>query len=188
MDKLDKALVFACEMHNGQVRKGGNNQPYIFHPLEVMCIASNMTLDEDVLVGALLHDTIEDTPATYEKVKELFGERVADLVSDESEDKRIGTPKKDTWHERKVEAINKLKEVKDEGALIICLSDKIANLRSFRLLKYRDKEKMWDFFNMKDPKEHKWYYEEVGKALSSLSKYPIYYEYIDLINDIFEGE
>ena len=65
---LDDAIKFAGIAHKGMVRKGGN-QPYIFHPLEVLNIASLITLDDDILCAAILHDTVEDTPATIEDIR-----------------------------------------------------------------------------------------------------------------------
>ena len=84
---IDQAIRFAALAHKGMVRKG-NNQPYIFHPLEVLNLVSLMTLDDDVLCAAVLHDTVEDTDATIEDIQREFGEHVAALVAYESEDKR----------------------------------------------------------------------------------------------------
>ena len=104
----DKAILFAADAHKGMVRKG-LSQPYIFHPLEVMSLASLVTDDEEILCGAVLHDTVEDTPITAEDIRQNFGDRIANLVSSETEDKRGQVNKEGTWVERKKEAIEMLK-------------------------------------------------------------------------------
>lgn len=82
--------------HEGQFRKG-TKRPYIVHPLEVAKIVSTMTDDEEMISAALLHDTLEDCrQVTKEQIKEAFGERVLEMVRQESEDKSK------TWVERKV--------------------------------------------------------------------------------------
>ena len=77
---IDQAIRFAASAHKDMTRKG-NEQPYIFHPLEVLNLVSMMTLDDDVLCAAVLHDTVEDTPVTAGEIRELFGDRVAALVA-----------------------------------------------------------------------------------------------------------
>lgn len=79
---IDRAAKFAEQAHKGAHRKG-TRIPYIVHPLETALIASMLTNDEEILVAALLHDTIEDTDVTYEDLKQEFGTRVADLVAAE---------------------------------------------------------------------------------------------------------
>lgn len=84
---IDKAIAFATKAHEGQVRKG-TSRPYIVHPLEVGEIISSMTEDEEVIAAAILHDTIEDCEGVTEEILQReFGERVAFLVAQESEDK-----------------------------------------------------------------------------------------------------
>lgn len=101
---LDKAVSFACCAHAGAFRKG-TDIPYIVHPVEVMKIVCGLTSDEEVRAAAVLHDTLEDTPATKAQLIAEFGERVAALVCSESEDKREGTPEKQTWRVRKEETV-----------------------------------------------------------------------------------
>lgn len=181
---IDKAIRFASEAHKGMVRKG-NNQPYIFHPLEVLNLVSMMSDDTDVLCAAILHDTVEDTPVTIADIRSEFNDRIANLVGYESEDKRGQVNKADTWIDRKKEAIEVVKSNEDIGAKMICLGDKVSNLRSFHLLQLQQGEDMWNNFNMKDPKQHYWYYSEIAKALSELKDYAVYKEYLFLIDAIF---
>lgn len=182
--KIDDAIEFAAEAHKGSFRKG-THQPYIFHPLEVLSLISMITDDEDIMCAAILHDTVEDTKVTADEIKEKFGERVASLVSSETEDKRGQVNKAGTWVERKQEAINGLKNNKEIGSKMICLCDKVSNLRSFHLLQMQVGEQMWDNFNMKDPLKHHWYYDEIAKVLSEFADTAVYKEYVFLIDTIF---
>lgn len=181
---IDKAIRFAASAHDGMVRKG-NNQPYIFHPLEVLSLVSMMTSDDEILCAAVLHDTVEDTKVTIEDIKSEFGERVARLVSYETEDKRGQVNKSATWVDRKQETINCVNSTDDIGAKMVCLGDKVSNLRSFHLLILQQGEDAWNNFNMKDPKKHYWYYSELAKALSELKEQSVYKEYLFLIDTIF---
>ena len=75
---LRRAYVFSAYEHKGQVRRSG--EPYLVHPLEVADILADLRLDVVAIAAGLLHDIVEDTPNTIEKVRELFGERVAHVV------------------------------------------------------------------------------------------------------------
>lgn len=182
---LDDAILFAAKAHEGAKRKG-LNQPYFFHPIEVLSLVSLMTDDEEILTAAILHDTVEDTPVTVEEIREKFGERVARLVSSESEDKRGQVNKAGTWVDRKQEAIDKLCTATDIGSKMVALGDKVSNLRSFHLLQEQDGENIWDLFNMKDPLKHYWYYSEIAKALEDLKDNVVYKEYLFLIDTVFK--
>ena len=182
---IDEAIRFAAEAHKDMVRKG-NGQPYIFHPLEVLSLVSLMTLDDEVLCAAILHDTVEDTDTTIRDIREQFGERVAAMVAYESEDKRGQVNKKEPWYERKKETIDTISRLTDEGAKMVCLADKVSNLRSFLLGLLDQGEKFWENFNQSDPKMHYWYYDSLRKALSSLSDEAVYKEYCFLIDTIFK--
>ena len=100
---IKRAAEFAAKAHEGVVRKG-SHLPYIVHPIEVAMMVSVMTDDVEVIAAAYLHDVIEDANVTYEKLEEVFGRRVADLVQTESEDKSR------TWKERKQATIDRLKD------------------------------------------------------------------------------
>ena len=185
MDKLKNAITFAYDAHKGTYRKN-SDQPYIFHPVEVLSLASYITNDEDILCAAVLHDTVEDTEATIEEIREQFGDRIADMVSVETEDKRGQVNKKGTWEIRKQENIDKIKNCNSLGAKIVCLCDKISNLRSFHILYLQHGEDMWKIFNMNDPLMHYWYYNTLKDALVELKDYAIYKEYCFLIDTMFD--
>ena len=77
-DRLQRAVDYAQNKHKAQKRKDGS--PYIIHPLAVAEIVAEMGLDEDAVLGALLHDCIEDTDASHEDIERIFGQTVAELV------------------------------------------------------------------------------------------------------------
>ena len=76
--KIERAYKFSSDAHKNQTRASG--EPYIGHPTEVAAILAEMRLDDDSIITALLHDTVEDTTATLEQIADLFGEEVAKLV------------------------------------------------------------------------------------------------------------
>ena len=120
---LLRAAKFAAQKHTGHQRKGSDGQPYINHPLEVASILANTgsVTDLDVLIAALLHDTVEDTGVTPEEVTELFGAKVSSYVKEVTDDKSLP------------EAERKLRQVEHAphlslGAKLIKLGDKISNI------------------------------------------------------------
>ena len=76
--RLDSAIKYAIDKHQGQLRKR-EGTPYILHPLEAAAIANDLTKDENVLIAAVLHDTVEDTEATIEEVREKFGDNAPQI-------------------------------------------------------------------------------------------------------------
>jgi len=182
---LDKAVVFAAKKHEGAMRKGGI-QPYIFHPLEVVSLASMITNDQEILCAAMLHDVLEDTETVKFEILDKFNKRIMDLVLTESENKRQGESREASWKQRKTEAIEQIRNSKDIGSKIICLCDKVSNLRSFHLLQLQKGDEMWKIFHNSDPKEHYWYYSSLYEALSDLKEEALYKEMNFLIQTIFE--
>ncbi len=182
---FDKAVAFAFKAHDGQKRKDGS--VYILHPLEDATIVGTMTSDLEILAAAVLHDTVEDTPVTAQDILDNFGERVAELVAHETEDKRPGVPPSESWKIRKEESLAVLKNSSIEIKML-WLGDKLSNLRSLA----RDYDKIgiavFDRFNEKDPKEQYWYHSTILKYINELSDYPAYKEYKRLVNQIFNTE
>ena len=121
---LLRAAAFAAECHREQRRKDNAATPYINHPLQVAEILATVggVTDADILAAALLHDTVEDTPATFDDVERLFGPAVRALVAEVTDDKRL--PKQ----ERKRLQIAHAPD-KSRGAAQIKLADKICNVR-----------------------------------------------------------
>ncbi|MEM8752593.1 MAG: HD domain-containing protein, partial [Pseudomonadota bacterium] len=75
---LNRAYVYGARAHATQTRASG--EPYFGHPLEVAAILTGLRLDDATIVTALLHDTIEDTEATFAEITDLFGKEIAELV------------------------------------------------------------------------------------------------------------
>ncbi len=174
---IKEAAEFAAKAHEGAVRKG-SQIPYITHPLETAVIVSLMTKDEEVIAAALLHDVIEDAGIKKEEIEARFGSRVADLVSEETEDKSLG------WLERKTITLRKLETAGTE-ARILTLGDKLSNLRCTARDMMEIGDKVWDRFRQKDPKLQAWYYTGVLKRLKGLEHFGAYQEYDALCRLVF---
>lgn len=186
MTLFEQAVVFAAERHSGMRRKL-DSAPYLLHPMEVALIASGMTDDEEVLAAAVLHDTVEDTDTSIEEIEARFGPRVAALVASETEDKRSGVPKNESWLIRKEESLETLKNADDPGVKYIWLADKLSNLRGIYRAKQEKCDEVWLLFNQHDPAKHAWYYRTIAKMLSELRGYGAWKEYAALIEKVFEG-
>lgn len=172
--RIQQAINLASRLHSGQVRKGDVDLPYISHPFSVAWILSNYTDDEDIIIGGLLHDTLEDVKGYYyEDLKRDFGVKVAEIVKGVSEDKdpNIESDDKATWEDRKTKYLAGLDNDSDES-LMVCAADKIHNLQSM-INAYQEKgEALWDSFN--SPKDKKlWLYEEIAKILHKRLNNPI---------------
>ena len=180
---LNKAIIFATQVHDGQMRKGSNS-PYILHPLEAAAIVSTITLDEEIIAAAVLHDVVEDTGTPLAQVESMFGERVAFLVAGESENKRENLPAADTWKIRKIETIDHLKNA-DEDIKIITLGDKLSNIRAINRDYKKLGDNLWQRFNQKNKSEHEWYYRSIAECLNELKDHQAYEEYVNLVDETF---
>ena len=185
---LDRAIEFAMVKHAGQKRKG-TTIPYITHVIEAMEIVSRMTEDEEIRAAAVLHDTLEDTETTKEELIEAFGPQVTKLVAAESEDKRKDLPEEKTWRIRKEETIKHLKKASTEVKMI-ALGDKLSNIRAMTRDYRVIGEKLWQKFNVKDPKQQGWYYGALASIFGEdkfLQETPEYKEYAELCAALFSG-
>jgi guanosine-3',5'-bis(diphosphate) 3'-pyrophosphohydrolase len=126
--KVEQAIKAASILHQDQLRKGVVPLPYVTHLISVMLILRDYTSDENVLVAALLHDTLEDTDYTRDEMVEDFGEKVAVLVETLTEPKFLDG-KKLPWIETKKEYARQLKKGPIE-AVIISAADKTHNFRT----------------------------------------------------------
>ncbi|HIX16628.1 MAG TPA: HD domain-containing protein [Candidatus Hungatella pullicola] len=175
---VEKAVEFAKQAHAGVFRKG-TKVPYIVHPLETAIIVSTMSRDEDVICAALLHDVIEDTPATEEILLKEFGPRITGLVMWETEDKSK------CWKDRKTDTLIHLETASRENQ-IITLGDKLSNLRSTARDYLLMGEAIWQRFNEKRKSEHGWYYQGIAERLKDLEEYPAYQEFSILCRQVFQ--
>jgi (p)ppGpp synthase/HD superfamily hydrolase len=126
--RIEQALRAITILHKDQVRKGAMPIPYISHLFAVALIVSEYTKDEDTLIGALLHDTLEDTDYTGDELQQDFGGKVREIVESLSEphgEEHKGMP----WKDRKIAYARTLRKASEE-ALIIAAADKIHNMRA----------------------------------------------------------
>jgi GTP pyrophosphokinase len=137
-ETLRRAFEISATAHEGQQRKSGD--PFITHPLEVAIILSELEMDEASLVAALLHDTVEDTNYTIEKLKDEFGAEVANLVEGLTKLEKLQFKSKE---EQQAENLRKmlLAMAKDLRVIIIKLADRLHNMRT---LKYMSPDKQME--------------------------------------------
>jgi len=131
--KLTSALEFAADKHRHQRRKGEEASPYINHPIELVhvLVHEGNVEDLDVLCAALLHDTIEDTKTTREELAAAFGETIAEIVAEVSDDRSL---EKAERKRRQTEHAPHL----SPRAKLVKLADKICNLRDINRHPPRD--------------------------------------------------
>ena len=126
--RVEQAIRAASVLHKDQFRKGSMPFPYITHLIATAFTLLDYTDDEDVIIAALLHDSIEDTDYTIEELQEDFGGKVREIVEFVTEPKN--TPdKKYGWREKKEVYVKQLKKAPKE-ALLVAAADKIHNFRT----------------------------------------------------------
>ncbi|HXQ65353.1 MAG TPA: HD domain-containing protein, partial [Alphaproteobacteria bacterium] len=130
-DKLNRAYVFSMKAHGSQKRESGDS--YFSHPLEVAGILTRYKLDDDTIVTALLHDTVEDTLATLPDIERRFGSEVARLVDGVTKLSRIELQSEAS---RQAENFRKLLLAMSEDirVLLVKLADRLHNMRTLRYL------------------------------------------------------
>ena len=119
-----KATDYAADKHRGQSRKDANNTPYINHPIALANLLTNHAgiTDTNIIVAALLHDTVEDTDATVDDIEEIFGITIRNIVMEVTDDKSLPS------------AARKQLQIKHAATLsyeakLVKLADKISNLQ-----------------------------------------------------------
>ncbi|MBQ7341340.1 MAG: bifunctional (p)ppGpp synthetase/guanosine-3',5'-bis(diphosphate) 3'-pyrophosphohydrolase [Oscillospiraceae bacterium] len=135
MTLIDRAVEYAREKHKEQKRKDGS--PYIIHPLAVAAIVADMGLDVDAVLGALLHDCIEDTDASFDEIASLFGRTTAELVEGVTKLTRANFSSSE---EQQMENLRKMFMAmsKDIRVVLIKIADRLHNMRT---MQYQTPEK-----------------------------------------------
>ena len=139
VENINKAYDFGKKAHGGQTRASGD--PFFSHPFEVANILVQMKLDENSIITALLHDVIEDTLATKEEIKKIFGIEIANLVDGVTKLSKISLQQ--TNKNKQVENLRKfiLAISEDIRVLFVKLADRLHNMRTIKFLKDSNKKK-----------------------------------------------
>ncbi len=174
-----KAFLFALYAHGEQKRKDG--LPYIMHPVEVAMELARNGADEDLICAGFLHDTIEDAFITREQLATAFSDKIADLVSSDSENKE------DSWEKRKSDALEALRVPGDRDHKMLMCADKLSNLRSLREGLESDGEAVWQRYKRGREKQA-WLFHETVLALSPLEGLAMYEELKQLTQEVFGEE
>ena len=135
LDLIDKAYYYAKKYHDGQKRESGED--YIIHPLTVAYILAGMHADHETICAALLHDIIEDTPVTYDDVKNEFGSEIANLVDGVTKLTHMNFNNRDEFMATNIRRIV-VSMMDDARIVIIKLVDRLHNMRT---LEYKTSEK-----------------------------------------------
>src|ERR1700722_12815742 len=175
-ERVEDAFVFACEHHAAQRRKSGED--FIVHPVGVARICAGMRLDTETLCAALLHDTVEDTSASIEEVRERFGEEIAQIVDGVTKLTGITFQSHD---EAQAENYRKMMVAMatDVRVILIKLADRLANMRTIEAMsKQKQMEKSRETLEIYAPLAHrlgihalKWELEDLAFATLHPRKY-----------------
>ena len=135
---LNRAYYFAKEHHKGQIRKSG--EPFIAHCVEVARLLAQLGLDHTTVAAGLLHDVIEDTPATDAEVAEQFGDKIAELIAGVTKIDQITYESREA---RQAETYRKMliSMVKDIRVMLIKLADRLHNMRTLQYLSPESRER-----------------------------------------------
>jgi guanosine-3',5'-bis(diphosphate) 3'-pyrophosphohydrolase len=175
-DRVRDAFVFACEHHAAQRRKSGED--FIVHPVDVARICAGMRLDTETLCAALLHDTVEDTSASIEEVRERFGDEIAQIVDGVTKLTGITFSSRD---EAQAENYRKMMVAMatDVRVILIKLADRLHNMRTIEAMpKQKQLDKARETLDIYAPLAHrlgihaiKWELEDLAFATLHPRKY-----------------
>ena len=188
-DKIEKAYTLAYEAHKNQRRRSG--EPYIMHPVAVAKILYELGMDNECIIGALLHDVVEDTTYDLDFIREKFGEEVAVLVDGVT---KLGKIPLSTKEEVQAENIRKMFIAmnQDVRVIIIKLADRLHNMRTLQFMpEYKQREKSLETLEIYAPIAHRLGIRAVKEELEDLAiRYldPIAYREIESSLDMKVSE
>lgn len=180
LDEVVRAYELAAEAHEGQMRRSG--EPYITHPVAVATILAGLGMDTDTLVAALLHDVVEDTPASRDQMEEWFGSDVAHLVDGVTKLDRLQVESK---QEQQAETLRKmiLAMAEDIRVLLIKLADRLHNMQTMGAMpREKQKAKAQETLDIYAPLAHRLGMQHLKLQLEDLgfhTLHPKRYEEID---------
>lgn len=177
--RIEQAIRAAAVLHHDQTRKGAMPYPYVTHLYSVALSLTAYTDDENVIIAALLHDTLEDTDYTLEELTEDFGGTVAVIVDALSEKKEVDGSKV-SWSDRKKNYAKQLKNGPIE-AIMIAAADKIHNFRTSIEEYYEDHNRFLQDFG-KNLDERIEVYQTIANVINNRLNGPLLSEF----NHVFD--
>lgn len=189
LSKIISAYEFAAKAHEGQFRSSG--QPYIIHPLAVAEILLELGMDTDTICSALLHDVVEDTPATSEQLQKRFGRDVANLVDGVTKLTKIPIFNKEQQQAENIRKIM-LAMSQDIRVIIIKLCDRLHNMRTLEFRpEHKQRNTALETMNVYAPIAHRLGIKAVQEELEDLAFHyldPYAYSEIEHQMEIKKGE
>jgi len=183
MQLIIKAYNFAESAHQGQVRNSG--EKYFVHPVQVALLLADLSMDTATIIAGLLHDVIEDTNIPYEKIKEEFGEEIAELVDGVTKLKKLQYK---TKQENQAENLRKMviAMAKDIRVIIVKLADRLHNMRTLEYMTdQKKKEKAIETLEIYAPIAHRLGISKIKWELEDLSlRYLDPVNYYDLVEKV----
>ncbi len=137
-DALNRAYVYAMKVHGSQKRESGD--PYFSHPIEVAGILTDLKLDDNSIITALLHDVVEDTETTLEDVERMFGKEIARLVDGVTKLSQLELQSEQTKHAENFRKLV-LAMSEDIRVLLVKLADRLHNMRTLGCVKSEEKRR-----------------------------------------------
>jgi (p)ppGpp synthase/HD superfamily hydrolase len=183
------AFLLAAEVHAHQVRKG-SEVPYLAHLMAVSALVLDFGGDEDCAIAALLHDTVEDSDdgwAVERRIRQQFGDRVADIVLHCSDAIAVPGARKEAWHPRKQRYIDEL-ETADHDALLVSACDKLHNARAVLGDLRLHGSVIWERFSTRSGPDQIWYYTTLADLFSRRLPGPLADELHRVVDKLVELE